>query len=384
MPAESRSPPRLMIVLPNLGAGGAERSLMALANRLKPTFEVIIATVSATDSESPPFGLERTPLYLWGIWGFWIRLPWLVWRYRPSVVLSTIFDLNLLVLLLKPSFPRSTRVVVREAVSLRHVDLSSWPGFWHWLYRWLYPRASSIIVLTEEMKQVLRKRVKLNEDSVAVIPNAVSPDRCSRVHTLSRFSRTGEIRLVSIGRLVPQKGYDVLIESLAAVALHYPRVRLHIYGEGPDRTRLERLIDLHGLGDHVFLHGQVEDISSAFRKADLYILSSRYEGMSNAMLEALCHGVPVVAVAEHTGAAEVIIDNETGFLVPRCSVTDLATGVMRGAERYRKLNRGRIRRFALKQFSLRRVVSQYRDQLTGGFVESPRPADERQKAAPKR
>jgi N-acetylgalactosamine-N,N'-diacetylbacillosaminyl-diphospho-undecaprenol 4-alpha-N-acetylgalactosaminyltransferase len=112
-----------------------------------------------------------------------------------------------------------------------------------------------------------------------------------------------------------QKGFDILIKSFAKTNLR-KRVKLVILGEGEERKNLEKLIDKYDLKSQVLLFGKVDNPFIYMKYAKFFILSSRYEGFGNALLEALACRTPVIATNCETGSSEIIESEENGLLVP--------------------------------------------------------------------
>ncbi len=160
------------------------------------------------------------------------------------------------------------------------------------------------------------------------------PQRCSLSHNgveESRFRRRmpaelaplraargvppGRLVIGAVGRLSPEKGFDALIGAAAALVASGADIALWIAGEGSDRTALQAQIDRAGLADRCALLGQVDDVVALLHAVDIFALSSRREGLPNALLEAMAMQVPVVATAV-AGVPAVIRDGENGLLVP--------------------------------------------------------------------
>lgn len=149
-------------------------------------------------------------------------------------------------------------------------------------------------------------------DDTRVIPNP-----CEKNLSTARDSGQLNNEIVGAGRLVPDKGFDTLIKAFSMIVdMH--NVNLVIYGEGPDRERLENLIEVLGIKDRVSMPGSVPNIAERAQRARLFVLASQYEGCPNTLIEAMCAGVPVVASDCSPGGARFLTNNGTvgGPLVP--------------------------------------------------------------------
>ncbi|MEU4835466.1 glycosyltransferase family 4 protein [Streptosporangium sp. NPDC023615] len=135
--------------------------------------------------------------------------------------------------------------------------------------------------------------------------------------------------VVAAGRLVGQKGFDLLIPAFGKVAERHPEWRLRIYGTGPKKEALRALLDTHGLSDVVTLMGRTERLDEEMAKASFYVLSSRFEGLPMVMIEAMSQALPVVAFDCPTGPADVLTPGVDGVLVPPRDVDALAEAMIR-------------------------------------------------------
>ena len=121
-------------------------------------------------------------------------------------------------------------------------------------------------------------------------------------------------RIISVGRLYPQKNQAMMIRAFAKVADEFPDWQLVIYGEGPLRAELEFLVSSFKLQDRVLLPGRTEYVVEELRKSKIFCMSSDYEGLSNSMIEAICVGLPIISTYV-SGTEELIIDGKNGFLI---------------------------------------------------------------------
>ncbi len=157
----------------------------------------------------------------------------------------------------------------------------------------------------------------VNEGKIAVVYNAVvlPEERVSRDEARERLGLSG-IVIISVGRLVPWKGFSILIDAIADLAGELPEVRLIIAGSGPEEENLRRKIQERGAATRVRLPGAVshEELMAYFQASDIFVLNSGYEGLSHTLIEAMAAGLPVVATAIG-GNTEVITDGADGMLI---------------------------------------------------------------------
>ena len=131
-------------------------------------------------------------------------------------------------------------------------------------------------------------------------------------------------RVISVGRLVLQKGYDMLIEAWEKVSAVYPDWKLDIFGEGEERDFLNQLILSKKLENVITINTPTNDIISEYLNSSISVMSSRYEGFPMTLLEAAACGLPCVSFDCPDGPAEIIQNNEDGFLVKADDINDLA------------------------------------------------------------
>ncbi|MFO1418851.1 MAG: glycosyltransferase [Methylotetracoccus sp.] len=354
---------RLIIVLPNLRVGGTERVMLHVANALSLQADVTLALVRPQGEllERLAPGVRVVPLGGSIAWPF--RFLRMVWRERPHAVLGAMVDINIALQALRWLMPKSLRLVIRESSSP-----SAWLVYWRYpritefLYRITHRMADRIVVLTRAMEDEMKSMIGANGPRIDIIPNAVANDRLDANAAGPSFAKP---YLIAVGRLVGEKGYDLLIQAFGHIAAQFPSHRLFIVGDGIERRRLEVLVERLGLSGRIELAGHMDDPLPAVRAAELFILSSRVEGMSNALLEALCVGTPVLAVAERTGADEIITDGENGFLVQRCERDMLAGGLVRALREANRLDRETIASHARSRYGMSAMIEAYQQALFG-------------------
>lgn len=158
-----------------------------------------------------------------------------------------------------------------------------------------------------------------------VIPNSIDASFRQELYVGER-----DRRIVTAGRLVPCKNHKLLMQAFANVAEEFPETDLWIYGKGSYREELEQEIQRLGMADRIHLPGAVDNLAETIKSAGLFVLSSDYEGMPNALLEAMALGIPVIATdCPCGGPAEIIKDGENGLLVPTGDVKRLEEAMRR-------------------------------------------------------
>jgi glycosyltransferase involved in cell wall biosynthesis len=136
-------------------------------------------------------------------------------------------------------------------------------------------------------------------------------------------------KIVSLGRLFPVKGHDILIKAFAQLAARHPQWSLVIWGEGPERPVLEALIHSFGLSGRASIPGSTKQVAACLRQGDLFVLPSRTEGFPNALTEAMACGLPVIATNCGGAIEDIVRNDENGILVPPDDVDALATAMDR-------------------------------------------------------
>jgi glycosyltransferase involved in cell wall biosynthesis len=214
----------------------------------------------------------------------------------------------------------------KRLVSTKHNDDPFRVGAFRFVERELARRASRVIAITEALARFQVERVGLPVDKVEVIhygldelPAAWGTNPADQVRPDARV-------LLAVCRLEPQKGLDIAVRALPDIRARYPTAELVVLGEGPQRFELEQLAG--ELQVPVHLLGRVPDVAAWLRRADLLVHPARWEGFGLALLEAMLASKPVVAT-NVSSIPEIVVDGETGLLVPPDDAAALAAAVNR-------------------------------------------------------
>jgi glycosyltransferase involved in cell wall biosynthesis len=345
-PAGPGRAPRVTCVISALSVGGAERILTALADRWAAMgWSVTILTFAGPvtgrffrpdprvqERQLDLLATSRSPLSaIPRNLGRLLRLRRAIAATQPDAVLSFMDRTNVLTLLATVGQPWPVVVAERSAPEVG-------PGrAWGVLRRLAYPRAARVVVQTTSARASLPVRL---QPKLAVIPNpaldagtaepvgAPVADPGGRAADGRAEDDDPDGRIVALGRLVPAKGFDLLLRAFAIVQAAQPASRLEIWGEGPDRTRLGALSRELGIADAVELPGETRSPATALARGCVFVLASRHEGFPNVLVEAMAQGIAVVAFDCRHGPAEIIRDGVDGALVPAGDVTALAAAIL--------------------------------------------------------
>jgi glycosyltransferase involved in cell wall biosynthesis len=321
---------RLVLIVPSLGGGGAERVMATLANAWAVRgAEVTLITLSSAVNDRYPLdrrvwrlaldvaGRSSNPVQAFGRNVVRVRaLRRAIKAARPDAVISFVANTNALAMIAAMGLRVPVIVTERQFIGAEPSRL-----VWTVLRRVLYRRAAAVVAQTRRCADELEARVGR---AVRVIANPVAPGTDNARPDPAPVADGRMRTLLAVGRLVPAKGFDLLIEAFARVAERHPGWKLEILGEGPLREPLTQSIAMHGLLARIALPGFSPQVRQAMRRADLFVLSSRFEGLPNALLEAMAEGVACVSFDCTAGPRELITHGENGWLVPAEDVDGLA------------------------------------------------------------
>ena len=243
--------------------------------------------------------------------------------FRPQVLQSFLFHANMA--------GRWTARRVGVPIVVSGVRVAEQDAMWRMrLDRWTNRLVTHNVCVSESVANVCRA-LGIAADKVSVIPNGVDVAAFATATPASReefgIPPTARV-LLAVGRLHPQKGFDLLLEAVTPILVNDATLHLVIVGEGPQRDVLERKIAESAHTARVRLIGRRSDVPDLMRASDLFVLSSRWEGMPNVVLEAMAAGLPVVAT-DVEGVREVIDDGVSGVIVAPESVASLSAGITR-------------------------------------------------------
>lgn len=225
--------------------------------------------------------------------------------YKPDMILSFLTNTNLLAVINNCISFKKCPVVISE-----RCDPRTRSKLLIKLCNKVYPLADAIVCQSKVIENYfLEKNPKA---FTAVIANPVN-EECINIKEITERQK----KVVAVGRLNSQKNYDLLIEAFYDIEKNYPDYKLEIYGQGPEKDRLQSKIDRLDLSDKILLMGTKQNVMTHVADAELYVMSSDFEGFPNALVEAMASGIPVISTDFPTGVAKELIKDEiNGYVVP--------------------------------------------------------------------
>jgi glycosyltransferase involved in cell wall biosynthesis len=378
---------RVAYVVDHLRVGGAQRHLLEVARGLDPARYALEMWTATTDPGDlgPVFERIGVPVRSFGIDATMLSPRTIAAALRASrdmkrrgvqVVHGYLFEGNFLAALVG----RLGRFPV-TLVSKRSLD--RYARLDRRLAAWLSNAlADRVLVNADAVRAVVERHEWCSPERITSIPNGVALPAASDAPAAAGEDPRGCGPLVGmVGRLSWKKGYEFAIEAASIVQARIPGVRFDIVGDGPLRGELEALAANRGLSGTLRFLGQRRDVPELMRRFDCFVLSSIIEGMPNALLEAMALGRPVVTTSAG-GSAEVVVDGESGLVVPPKDPRALAAAVVRVlgdrefAARLAAAGERRVRDHFSLEAMLCALDALYRSQLAraGIATEAPPPA----------
>ena len=358
----------IALFMGSFAGGGAERVMINLAglfSRLRFRVDIVVAKNSGPLASSVPDNVRvielnkkswaSTCLYMFRLplvdWWTALQLAWTdcpsVFRRlksfvdylesnRPDVVLSTLDSVNIVALLAKYIANVNTIFCVRQTIFYsQHIietdqnfDANIMPKL---LKRW-YPTADKVISVSKAMTEDLVNKGGLQSSKVFTIYNPIDMEKIEKCSSEdiedSWFKNDKQPIVLAVGRLVKQKDFQSLLKAISIVRKNID-VKLVILGDGPERDNLENLSKELSLDDSVKLLGHVSNPYKYMANSTVFVLSSKWEGMPNVLLEALACKCSIVSTDCPSGPSEILEDGEYGELVPLNDVNVLAQAIIK-------------------------------------------------------
>ena len=331
---------KIAFLLPNLLMGGTQKVIINIANNLnKERFEVYLIVVNQASIKYKNKNYKEKSFYdlidhdqvkhinleSKGVKWSGLKIRQCLKDIQPHIVFSSLSYLNLYMGLIKPILPGSTTYIARESntLSVKNKHLNA-PGYMNRLYQIFYKKFDKIICQSNDMYVDLIENYSLPKIQLTTINNPIDTDQTIAKGKEPFVYDPDSKNIVCVGHMSYQKGHDLLMEALRL--LKNPNWHCHIIGrEGKMKKLVDQFLTDHkDIADRIHLHGFQSNPFNYLVNADLFVLSSRFEGFPNVLLEAGAYGLPIVAFDNPGGMAEIVSDEQLGLLAKSNDSKDLA------------------------------------------------------------
>jgi len=311
----------ILFVIHQIRYGGADKILSYIANQLsKSNYDVHIYTYEGTTSyyeldnyiEYIPEKNIATKRILRRFVQIY-QVKKIINRVKPDVVISFLQNPNT-ISILATLFTKVPVIICERGDPYRYGTQKSK------IFKFIYHFAQGLVFQTEGAKDYFSKKIIRNS---VVIPNPVT----QKNKYDSEIKRNNEIVFVARFELI-QKRQDIMLKAFAKVAKEYPEIKLVFYGDGQDLETIQNMVVDLGVEDKVQFAGVVNNISDTIRLSKMFVLTSDYEGIPNALIEAMSVGLPVISTDCSPGGARMLIENKVnGVIVPKGDVDEVAKAI---------------------------------------------------------
>ena len=325
---------KIVFFIPDLGAGGAQRVCLSAARWLQQGVHSILIVTHGNipDFYEYPENVKRIHLEshvahksqggLANNLRLIQALRGLLTHEKPDILISFMESANVIAIL--SAMCTGVPVIITEHANPHKRTVGK---IWRALMRPTYPRAQKIVSVSHGLDKAFSwipptKRTVIYNALPYELPSAVTTPR--------------KKQFIAMGRLVRQKGFDMLIESFARISANIPEWSLAIIGEGEERAALQKQIEHHHLTAKIFLSGSTPHPLPLLQAASIYVFSSRFEGFGNALIEAMAAGLPVISFDCPYGPSEIVRDGDNGILLPPENIESLSQAMLTLAQDDRK------------------------------------------------
>lgn len=327
---------KILFVLPRMVTGGVERVTLRLVAELQQRGHECAFALRRAYGEFLQEAQGLCPVYeiaAGGLHQFVPKLSQLIQIWQPTHIITAFADIGFLTHL---AINRSSKKVFwAHGVHATHDLITAEPNIIGRLRFELdkifastvYKKCDAIVAVSNGVRQDILDKFKVIQNKVITIYNPVLDDTQLIPKAPKDIPNNRIPKIVALGRLTRQKGFDILIEAMTKVPQSW---QLDIWGDGEDKQILRNLIDKHELQQHIFLRGNTDQPLEKLRQADLFVLSSRFEGFGLVLVEALASGCHIIATDCPHGPKEILENGRWGVLVENEDPATLAAGIIQG------------------------------------------------------
>lgn len=310
---------KILFVIPTLGTGGAERVATILANSFAKDNTVEFFVMEQSTVERYPIdtrikineigievkrGNKARAVLNFGVNYIKQRNALIrkIKTYQPNIMISFLPKADMLAF----SVERSNKF---RWISSERNDPMSRSALERWILNHIYTKTDTLVCQTNKVADFYRSK-GVRHTIVIKNPLVLKEQEKTELNINYKY-------FISVGRLDKQKNYEMLIQAFSMAKKETNCLeKLLILGDGPDKERLQNIIDGLHMTSNILLVGRKNNVFDYLKNAEAFVMSSNYEGLPNALIEAMAMGLPVISTDFFTGAAAELIDEHNGYLVP--------------------------------------------------------------------
>lgn len=326
---------KICFTINSLAKGGAERVMSCLANEFIKENEIDIITLTNveiayeldTKIKVIPLGNKKHNSYeskrenkiikAFKVLDRVKKMKKTLKKVKPDLIISFLPEANFITLLAKN---KKQKIIISDRNDPK-IEFAS--KIYRFLFGRLFRNVDGFVFQTEDAKEFYNENIDMKNKVNKIIYNPINNSFLVKNYSINRNNE-----IVSVGRLTEQKNFRLLIEAFSDISDEIPDYKLLIYGEGDQREELEKLIKEKNMSNKIILKGVTKNVKEKIYNASLFVLSSRFEGMPNALIEAMSLGLPVVATDCPCGGPKKLITNgENGFLVKNNNKKELEEAI---------------------------------------------------------
>jgi len=351
---------KILFLIPSMRGGGVEKVMTIISSHLdKNKFDIILVLLKKEGEQlkNLPNTVKVVDLNVSKARYALMKLYWVIKLNKPDIVMPTMGYLNAYLALIIPFFSKDIKFIARESSVVSVINKEDkLTKILNFLYKYFYNRYEFIICESNFVKDDLINNFHIQEDKLNLIRNPVDITKIIQLsnETKEAILNNNKINLIAVGRLEHVKGYDLLIQAIAKLDQNF---HLTILGKGNEEEKLRTLVSRLNIKDRVTFSGFQNNPFAYMKQSDIFVLSSRYEGSPNVVLEANACGAPVVAFNCPGGTGEIIENGINGFLCECGNIDELVEKINKASSH--SFDKNKIKSLTKNRYNVNTIIKQY-------------------------